>query len=233
MQAEEPGGIPLVGRLIKKSVIPPSPSNENTTKTEMGPGFDSAKPDVSLKHTKSSKRPYSDLQNSRADDVPTKILRTDRRDSKISQGNEDEYHRPISRSSGYEAFRRLSTDRRVERDFPRSFSRERGLSPDRRAFDSRQPNRSRGYSLGPDENCDYDERDERDPRSFDRGRYRGKSFDPHYHTRGRGARGRGDYSRYVADPRPDSGPPGAFRSKIANGRPYKDDRGFNKGGNGG
>lgn len=234
MQAEDPGGFPLVERLIKTAMVPPSAPDKNTNKTETGAIIDSRKPDLPPGRVDSNKRSYSEVQNTRGDDGPSKIMRTDRRESRISQGNEDDYRRPMSRASNYDNSRRPSVERRVDRD-SRHYddARDRDSSPFRRAHDSRQRDRSRGYASGPDDYFNYDDRDDRDPRSFDgRGGYRGRTFDPNYRGRGRGARGRGDHPN-VAEPRQEYGDPNGFGSRIANGKPYKDSKGFKRGGKGG
>tara|TARA_R110002060_G_scaffold23489_3_gene31826 strand:- start:1319 stop:1585 length:267 start_codon:yes stop_codon:yes gene_type:complete len=78
---------------------------------------------------------------------------------------------------------------------------------------------------------------ERGPGGYEqRGGYRGRAYDPNYRGRGRG-RGRGDSRdgresrdfNQNSDVRMENG----FGSKIANGKPFKDPKGFDKGGRGG
>jgi hypothetical protein len=243
MEAEERGGPPIAAALlIPSAMLPPPNPGKAATRANTIPEPETAKLEAQRDYTVSNKRPYSDLHDGCEDGGSGKILRTDDRYSRIKE-DDDDHRRP--RSSGYDSVRPFSGDRRVERDFPRSYdtdsggrgrggSRERDLSPGLNAYESRPVARTRGYDSGPDDYYDHDGREDRNSRPFQiRGGYRGRAFDPNYRGRGRGTRGRGgDYQSHF-EPRSDSAPSTSFGSKIANGRPFKDHKGFNSGGKGG
>jgi len=190
----------------------------------------------------SFKRPHSDTQDA-YEESSTKIARTNNRGPRVTQ-DDDDYDRP--QSSGYDASRRRSfDDGRDDRESSRpryeegrgrgrGNSRDREMSPGRKAFESRPPARSRVHEAGDDfhmrDRDDWEENRDRDRRPFEvRGGYRGRAFDPNYRGRGRGRGGRGDYQSQT-ESRSD---PGAFGAKLANGQPWKDTRGFDRGGKGG
>ncbi|PVH72569.1 hypothetical protein DL98DRAFT_610494 [Cadophora sp. DSE1049] len=101
----------------------------------------------------------------------------------------------------------------------------------RRAFESRPPARGRGYES--DNVFDREDVPERGRGGYEvRGNYRGRAYDPNYRSRGRG-RGRSD-SRDGRDFNQNSEVKmeTGFGSKIANGKPFKDQKGFDRGGRG-
>ena len=248
MEAEERGGIQPLGGLPTPSsaMLPPPIPNKTGDRAET-----SSKPPPTAPETQqrdrvvSNKRPHSDSQDAR-DESSAKIARTNDRGPRFKQEEDVDYGRP--RSSDYDTSRRSSfDDRRDDRDSSRhegrgrgrGNSRERDISPGRITYDSRLPTRTRSYDVGDDfrgrNRDDWEERererDRSDRRPFEvRGGYRGRAFDPNYRGRGgRGGRGRGDYQSHVEL----RAEPGSFGARIANGKPFKDARGFDCGGKGG
>lgn len=161
----------------------------------------------------SNKRNYSDVQDSQEVVNYGKVARLEDRDH--------EYRRRQS-SVDYDSSRRPNGDRGgrpqfIEeiRNHGRSRSNDREVSPGSRAYESRPP-RERSSDGGPGGR-----------RGFEiHGSYRGRAFDPHYRGRGRG-RGRGDWGPHES--RSEAG----FGSRNALGKPYKDPKGFDRGGKGG
>jgi len=246
MEADERGGLPAIagGQMPASSMLPPPIPNKVGGRSESvtAPPGDIAS-DSQRDRVISNKRPYSDFGDQRGEaNSAAKIARTDDRgyqSQRIKEEDGPDYRRP--RSSGFDTARRSPPFERREKETsrpryePRGRSRERDSSPGlgRRAFDSRPPARGRGY----DSVTFYDgEEVERGPGGYEqRGGYRGRAYDPNYRGRGRG-RGRGDSRdgresrdfNQNSDVRMENG----FGSKIANGKPFKDPKGFDKGGRG-
>jgi hypothetical protein len=187
----------------------------------------------------SNKRSYSDIQDARDENSPGKLQRIEHRGSR----DEDAVSRH-PRSVGYDLPRRSSTDTysdslRQADGRGRGPSYGRDLSPGPRVYEPRSLVRRRSYDRGFVEFHDRDDywRDTQDKerRPFEiRGGYRGRAYDPNYRGRGRG-RGRGDmqsHSDFRVDPISRSCSP-SNGAKIANGKPYKDPKGFEQGGKGG
>lgn len=238
MEAEEHAGFPIITGAHTPSSVMLAPPLPNTVgvRGDAAPKAGNAMPELQRDRIVSNKRPYSDVQDPRDDGGVGKIQRTDDRGPR----DEDITSRH-SRPSVYEPSRPLSPDYRDERDSSRPryddgrgrgrpSSRDRDLSPDSRGYDSRP--RGRAYDRGSDDydRDDWRDQQDREKRPFEtRGAYRGRAFDPNFRGRGRGSRGRGDFQSHL-DSRSDSSP---FGSRIANGKPYKDVRGFERGGKGG
>ncbi|KAG0648644.1 Zinc finger CCCH domain-containing 45, partial [Hyphodiscus hymeniophilus] len=250
MEAEERGGAQAVSGIPATSSIMLRPQIPNTAGDRAVP---LSKPTIAPQDTQhergvSNKRAHSETQETR-EESNAKFARTNGRGSRIKQ-EDDDFGCP--RSSSHGPSRRHSTDDRpkirgssrprYEEDRGvrgRGSSRERDISPFRKAYESRPTPRSRGYDAG--DGLRMRDRDEWEDRGRDRsdsrergqfvvrGGYRGRAYDPSYRGRGRGGgRGRGDIQSHT-EPRVD---PGAFGDKIANGKPYKDTRGFDRGGKG-
>ncbi len=252
MEAEERGGIPPVVSgvsTIYGTILPPPIHNQAGDQTEPSHNPTILPPESQRDSFISNKRSHSDVQDARAENV-AKVARTNDRGVRVKQDESSEMF-SRGRSSGYDPSRRHSfDDRRDDRPDDRSSprtrceesrgrgrgsSRERELSLGRKVFESRLPPRSTfyddDYALRDRDDCEDRDGPERRPFVV-RGGYRGRAFDPHYRSktrRGRGGRGRGDHQSH-AEPRSD---PGAFDAKIANGKPYKDPRSFDRGGKGG
>jgi len=236
MEAEERGGLQSAdGSTV---VMPPPPiPTKVVARADTKSNSETAVPDSQRDRVISNKRPYSDIHDDRDEEGFSKSKRTADRGQRIKEEEEDDTRH--HRLSGYESSRHASGDRREERERfyhdedrgrGRGIGRERDVSPGVRAYDSRPPARSRGYDSGEDLSDDWQDR--REPRPFEiRGGYRGRAYDPNYRGRGRGGRGRGDYQGHQ-EPRAEPGS-GLFGSRIANGKPYKDPKGFDKGGKGG
>ena len=241
MEAEERGGIPIVGGVPASSTImlPPPLPNKAGVQPEAAQKPEIATAEPQHDRVVSNKRAYSDIQDPRDEASIGKMQRTEDRGPRVKREEDLEQRRP--RSSGYDTPRRGSFDRREDRANSRprydeshargrGNSRERELSPGLRAYENRPPARDRGY-----ENDYYDRDDRADRRDTDkrpyevRGGYRGRAYDPNYRGRGRGARGRGDFQSHL-DSRADTS---SFGSRIANGPPLKDHKGFQRGGKGG
>jgi hypothetical protein len=244
MEAEERGGLPAAvgSQTSASSMLPPPIPNKIGGRIE--PPLTSAgisTVDTQRDRVVSNKRPYSDVQDPRDEPVRGKVARSDDRPygQRVKEEDELDYRRPRIKeeedidyrrplSSGFEPARRPSIDRRDDRYDVRGRSREREISPGRRAYESRTAARSRPYES---DGSPY--RDEIPlPRPYEiRGGYRGRAYDPNYRGRGRG---RARESPYVRDARDlDSKTETGFGSRIANGRPYKDPKGFDRGGKGG
>ncbi|KAE8451563.1 hypothetical protein EG329_003636 [Mollisiaceae sp. DMI_Dod_QoI] len=235
MEAEERGGVPAaLAQQPVSSMLPPPIPNKLGARAESVPTPSIV--ESQRDRVVSNKRPYSELQDARENPIAEKIPRVEERNyaPRVKEENDYEYRRP--RSSGLDSGRRFSPARRDDSDMPRQRfegrgrSRERDMSPGRRAYDSRPPARGRGYES--DSFYDRDDPLDRGRSHESRGGYKGKSFDPNFRSgRGRG-RARGD-SRDSRDYQPgefknDS----PFGSRIANGRPYRDTKGFDRGGRG-
>lgn len=240
MEAEERGVLPIAigNQTSASSMLPPPIPNKAVGRTE--PPLTSAgnsMTDTQHDRVVSNKRPYSDIQDPRDESFGGKVARTDDRryyqrvedenDLEVRRSRtkeeDDDYRRP--RSSGFETARRSSIDTRDDRYDMRGRSREREISPGRRAYESRPCARSRPY----EEDIPYREERVRDDRPV-RGGYQGRGFDSNFRGRGRG-RARDSHDRYPQDLDAKNEP--GFGSRIANGRPYKDPRGFDRGGKGG
>ncbi|KAF4635351.1 hypothetical protein G7Y89_g2743 [Cudoniella acicularis] len=238
IEAEERGGLPAPLRIqTPTSMLPPPIPNKAGTDVETS--LTPAKTPTDIKHDPiiSNKRPYGDVEESHNGGTSAKIARTDRRipGPRITEEEDFDSRRP--RSSGFATSRRVSIDHRDHRDSSRprydedrgvrgrADSRERDSSPGRRAYENRPPARSR--PLDSDDRHDREESEERVKRPYEiRGGYRGRAFDPNFRGRGRG-RGRGESQSHVEvknEP--------AFGNKLATSKPYKDSRGFDRGGKG-
>jgi hypothetical protein len=238
MEAEERGGLPVAigGQTPTPSMLPPPIPNKVQVGGRAEPPLTSAGNstiDTQRDRVVSNKRPYSDVQDPRDEPFGGKVARIDDRPynqrvkeehdpdfRRLRNKEDDDDYRP--RSSGFESARRSSIDLRDDRYAVRGRSRERELSPGRRTYESRPSARSRPY----DEDPPY-----RDDRSHEnRGAYRGRGYDANFRGRGRG-RARDPYDRLPQDLDAKYEP--NFGSRIANGRPYKDSKGFDRGGKGG
>ncbi|KAE9370411.1 YTH-domain-containing protein [Stipitochalara longipes BDJ] len=235
MEAEERGGLPVAIRsqTPASSMLPPPIPNKVPAGSRIESPLTSAgnpMMDTQRDRVVSNKRPYSDVSDPREEPSGGKFARTDDQPySRFKEEHEpdfrrlrikedDDDYRP--RSSGFEATRRSSIDVRDDIDAVRDRSREREMSPGRRAYESRPSARS--YSYG-------DDHPYRDEHPFESRGYRGKTYDPSYRGRGRG-RGRDPYDRHPQELDAKNEP--NFGSRIANGRPFKDPRGFDRGGKG-
>ena len=246
VEVEERGVVQTVNGVSITSafMLPPPVLNKAGDRAEPFPNSTAAPELQQHDPVVSNKRTHSEVRGSRKASN-SKIAHTNDRPR---PKHEDDFDRP--RSSDFDPSRRRSFDgRRDDREsFRGCFEEERGRgrhsaardhSPGRMAFESRPPGRSRGYDGG--DNFSMHDRDDWETR--DRGRsegrgnrrpfevrggYRGRAFDPNYRSRGggRGGSGRGDYQSHTA-PRVGSG---AFGARIANGKPYKDTKGFDRGG---
>ncbi|KAH7342949.1 YT521-B-like domain-containing protein [Rhexocercosporidium sp. MPI-PUGE-AT-0058] len=247
MEQDERGGLPTVatvaaGQALGTSMLPPPIPNKLGGRAE-SVATPSAEAPSDTQHDRvvSNKRPYSDVGEPRGEvNGGGKIARTDDRgyqSQRIKEEDGPEYRRP--RSGDFDISRRSPTVDRRERETShpryesRGRSRDRDSSPGsgRRVFESRPPPRGRGY----DSDRFYDREDvpERGRGGFEvRGNYKGRAYDPNYRGRGRG-RGRGD-SREGRDStqNPEVRMETGFGSTIANGRPFKDPKGFDRGGRG-
>jgi YTH domain-containing protein 1 len=241
IEADERSGLPPTSgpQTPASSMLPPPIPNKVGPKTEstLSPmeTTDNSKRDRVV----SNKRAHSDVDDGRDRSPSGKTARTDDRGPRIKEEEDYDHRRP--RSSGFGAHRWSSTDHRDERGSPRhrydedrnlrgdrGHSRDRDISPGRRAYESRPPPRSGNF--GADDTHYRDEYQDRDRRPFvSVGGYRGKAYDPNYRGRGRG-RGRGDFQSHQQHEAKNEL---AFGSRIANGRPYRDPRGFDRGGKGG
>jgi YTH domain-containing protein 1 len=238
MEAEERGGLPVVIRnqTPASSMLPPPIPNKLGGRIEP-PLTSAGNSTVDTQHDRviSNKRPYSDVQDPRDEPIGGKFARVDDRPSSQRAKEEDEvgfrrprikeeeeeYRRP--HSSGFDGARRPSIDLRDNRYEVRGRSRERESSPGRRTYENRPATRSRPY----DDDLPY-----RDERPYEiHGSYKGKAYDPSYRGRGRGRARDNPYDRHPQDS--DSKNEPGFGSRIANGRPYKDPRSFDRGGKGG
>ncbi|KAI9646922.1 hypothetical protein NHQ30_004922 [Ciborinia camelliae] len=160
----------------------------------------------------SNKRNYSEVQDPQEEANYGKSARLEDRDH--------EYRRRQI-SADYDSSRRANGDRggrshfEESRNRGRSRSNDREVSPGLRAYENRPPARERSYDAGSGGRRAYEVH----------GSYRGKAFDPNYRGRGRG-RGRGDWGSHES--RSEAG----FGSRNALGKPYKDPKGFDRGGKG-
>ncbi|KAH7419069.1 YT521-B-like domain-containing protein [Cadophora sp. MPI-SDFR-AT-0126] len=246
MEADERGGVPAIagGQVPPSPMLPPPIPNKVGSRSEaVAAPFGDVPSALQLDRVMSNKRPYSDVGDQRSEvNGGAKIARTDDRGyqpQRIKEEDRSDYHRP--RSSGFDTSRRSPPFERRERDTSRPRYESRGRSreresspgPSHRVFESRPPARGRGY----DSVTFYDgEEVERGRGAYEhRGGYKGRAYDPNYRGRGRG-RGRGD-SRDGRDGRDvnlnsDVKMESGFGSKIANGKPFKDPKGFDRGGRG-
>ena len=236
MEAEERGGLPIAisSHIPTSSMLPPPIPNKVEARAESAlPQAATSTTDSQRDRVVANKRPYSDVQDSRDEPNGAKVARIEDRPysqrikgeeelrrPRIKEEEEEGYRRP--RSRGFEPSRRSSIDAQDDRYAVRARSREREPSPSRRDYGCRPASRSRPY----DE--DFHDRDER---PFEiRGKYKGRAFDPNFRGRGRG-RAQNAYDRYPQDS--DTKNETSFGARIANGRPYRDPKGFDTGGKGG
>lgn len=163
----------------------------------------------------SNKRNYSEVQDSQGEANYGKAARLEDRDH--------EYRRRQS-SADYDSSRHANGDRagrfhlEESRNRGRSRSNDREISPGLRAYESRPPPRERSYDAGSGGRRAYEVH----------GGYRGKAYDPNYRGRGGRGRGRGDWGS-THESRSEAG----FGPRNALGKPYKDSKGFDRGGKGG
>lgn len=214
---------------------PPVPSKQGENK-DVDMISPTTAPDPFRSRMISNKRSHSDSEENFERGSLVKVARIDDRiQAARNKDEEDEHQRP--RSSGFGSSRRSSFEHRDGQDpsrprydddrnmSGRANSRGREFSPGRRAYESRPPARSRPY-----ESDEPHEKDDRDERSFSGrgGGYHGPSqyYDPNFRGRGRGrgrgGRGRGGSLSYDEAP--------TFGSKIATSKPFRDARGFDRGG---
>ncbi|KAH6723959.1 YT521-B-like domain-containing protein [Leptodontidium sp. MPI-SDFR-AT-0119] len=244
MEQDERGGLPAVAGVQApgSSMLPPPIPNKVVGRAESVATLSGdVSSDPQRDRVVSNKRRYSDVGDPRGEaNGSGKVARTDDRghqSQRIKEEDGSEYRRP--RSGGFDTSRRSPPVDRRERETSRPHyesrgrSRERDSSPSsgRRAFESRPPGRGRGYES--DNFYDREDVSERGRGGFEvRGNYKGRAYDPNYRGRGRG-RGRGD-SRDGRDfnQNPEVKMETGFGSKIANGKPFKDHKGFDRGGRG-
>jgi hypothetical protein len=237
MEAEERGGVrvPITNQTPASSMLPPPIPNKSGSRVETIVAAENST-DIQRDRVVSNKRPFSDVQDSKEESNTGKFARVESRpppprvkeDRRIKEEEDLDNRRP--RSSDFDS-RRSSIDRRDDRDPVRYRSRERDLSPGPRAYENRPPARSRPERPYEDDLYDDDSFGSGSRQYEVRGGYRGKAYDPNYRGRGRG-RGRGDTSREYPSHQEQKNDTG-FGSRIANGRPFKDPRGFDRGGKGG
>lgn len=234
IDADERGVLPPTSVIQAPAAMLPPPVPENTRSSAEPISMSMLTvPDMQSRRLTSNKRSYSDIDDAE-DGSLLKLARTDDPSQEPWVKEEDsDRHRP--RSSGFSASRRSSFDNRDERDTSRpgydidrsshgrGRSRERNDSPGR-GFYERKSSRHRPY--GSDDPRDRDEHLGRRP-FVEVGRYRGRAFDPHFRGRASRGRGRGSPSQFEAKYDP------GFSSRIANGKPYKDPKGYDGGGEGG
>ncbi|KAF8866804.1 YTH-domain-containing protein [Acephala macrosclerotiorum] len=234
MEIEERGGIPApaLAQPSVASMLPPPIPNKLGGRAESVPA--PATLAVESQRVVSNKRPYSEVQDVRDAPVAEKTPRIEEKSTPQRAKDDEEVDHRRPRSSGFDSSRRFSASRRDDEDpfrhryEGRGRSRERDVSPGRRAYENRPPARYH-------EEHAYDRNDFRDQGYSS---YRSnKPFDPDYRGRGRGGRGSG---RGRGDPRdqreyqpgPDFKNDAGFGSRIANNKPYRDLKGFEKGGRG-
>ncbi|KAH8811990.1 YT521-B-like domain-containing protein [Xylogone sp. PMI_703] len=219
MEAEERGAVPIIGSAGQtRSSIPPPPiiprQNESSPATPITPATQS-----STTTDTRTKRPHSDIQ-SESDTVDNK--------NKAARIEPRKESRPISDTNPKPSGSGVSGGKSAESSFERRGDDEKypsrrdkfDDSRDYKSEDSPEPGVP-GYRRV---SGDYD-RDEKLARPFVvRGNYRGRSYDPHYHSRGRG-RSLSDRDRPV-ERVSQFGVPLAFRS------PYINLRGYRRGGRG-
>jgi len=247
IEADERSGLPPTAgpQTPASSMLPPPIPNKVGPKAESALSPMETSDNSKRDRIVSNKRAHSDVDDGRDGNSFGKIARTDDRGPRIKEEEDYDHRRP--RSSGFGAHRWSSIDHRDERGSPRhrydedrnsrgdrGHSRDRDVSPGRRAYENRPPARSGNFGTDDMHYRDRDEYQDRDRRPFvSVGGYRGKAYDPNYRGRGRG-RGRGDFqSRDLQSQQHDAKNELAFGSRIANGRPYRDPRGFDRGGKGG
>ncbi|RDL39607.1 uncharacterized protein BP5553_03947 [Venustampulla echinocandica] len=230
IEAEERGGLPPTSAIQTPAAMlpPPIPEKSRNSAEPMSMSMLTV-PDVQPRRVFSNKRAYSNIEDTE-DGGLAKVARIDDRvqEPRVKE-EESEHYRP--RSSGFSSSRRSSTDLRNERDssrpgydidsstYGRGRSRERDDSAGRRVYERRS---SQHRPYGSDDPRDRDEHRGRRP-FVEVGRYKGRAFDPNY--RGRAGRGRGRGSPGHFEAKYDLG----FGSRIANGKPYKDPKGYNGG----
>ncbi|KAL2075838.1 hypothetical protein VTL71DRAFT_781 [Oculimacula yallundae] len=246
MELDERGGVPPVTGTqgLPSSMLPPPIPNKIGDRAEPASRATGAvSSDSPRDRVVSNKRPHSDVDDQRSEvNGGGKLARIDDRSyqsERIKEEDGPEYRRP--RSGGLNTPRRSPPVERREREpspsrpryGSRGRSRERDSSPGsgRRAFENRPAARGRGY----DADSFWDREEFPEPRGrggfMVRGNYRGRAYDPHYRSRGRGT-GRGDSREgrdfnMNAEVKTESG----YGSKNA-GKPFKDLKGFSRGGRG-
>ena len=237
MEAEERGTVSAGNYTPKSAMLPPPIPNKVGSRADPAPKPDNGMADTQRDRVVSNKRPYSDVQDSRDEGNSGKVARTDDRSNGMRIKEEEALEPGRPRSNGHDYSRRSASDHRDEREprfrfddtrgRGRDSSRERETSPGRRSYEGRPPPR-RTYEPAADDYHDRDEQRDRTPRPYEvHGSYRGRAYDPSYRGRGRG-RGRGDFQSHL-DQKPETN----FGSKIASMKPWKDPRGFDRGGKGG
>ncbi|RAL60214.1 hypothetical protein DID88_000834 [Monilinia fructigena] len=159
----------------------------------------------------SNKRSHSEVHDSEEEANYGKAARHEDRDHEYRRRQSSVDYDTSCRLNGDHGGRSYFED---SRNRGRSRSNDREVSPVSRAYESR-PGRERSYDAGPGGRRSYEIH----------GGYRGKAFDPNYRGRGRG-RGRGDWVSH--DSRSETG----FGSRNALNKPYKDMKGFDRGGKG-
>lgn len=243
IEADERGLPATPGPQAPASMLPPPIPN----KAESHPEPTTAPMEIDTNESKRDKPPnkrtYSDIDDRRDGGSSRKVARTDdhSREPRVKEerSREDEdydFRRP--RSSGYGSDRRSSLGRREERGSDRhrydndrnsrggrASSRDRDMDG-RRAYDNRPPARP-----GTSDSDSYYRDDHQERRPFVQvGGYRGRAYDPNYKSRARG-RGRGDFQSHMQHEERNLNE-SFFGNKLATSKPYRDSRGFNKGGKG-
>lgn len=236
IEVDERGGVPPTpSQQPPSSMLPPPAPSKTGEKQDVDMTSPTTASDPSQGRLISNKRFHSDSEENTERGSLVKVARTDDRNQAARE------ERP--RSSGFGSSRRSSFEHRdgqessrprYDDDRNRANSRVREFSPGRRAYESRPPARSRPY-----ESDESHEKDERDERSFSGrgggGGYHGppQFYDPNYRGRGRGrgGRGRGRGGPGSGSLSYDEAP--AFGSKIATSKPFRDPRGFERGGKAG
>jgi len=163
MEAEERGGLPPVvsGQVSTSTMLPPPIPNKIGGRE---PTPSTAKIELTQRdRVVSNKRPYSD---DREENMTGKFARLEDRNSAPRVNEEEDYDNRRPRSVDTRDDRDISRNRRDGR--PRS--RERDISPSRRAYENRPPARSKPY-----EEPKIVQEDRKDRPYVERGNYRGKN----------------------------------------------------------
>lgn len=218
MAAEERGGLPNLGASQNQSstMLPPPIPNKTATPPETLAANGFKERDRSV----SNKRAHSEVEDARDENGAGKMSRLEDRIPNRRLREDEDIDMHPSWSSGFDPSRRSSRDELepARRPDGRIRSPRRDMSPDY--------SRGRGRYEEPDSFYDREDQYGRGYPSRGRGGYQGRSYDPGF-SRGRG-RGRG---RGSPDPRDKLET--SFGSRIANGRPFRDPKGFDRGGKGG
>ncbi|RFU31657.1 hypothetical protein B7463_g4696, partial [Scytalidium lignicola] len=237
MEAEERGVVPVVSganqirsSILPLPIVPRSSQQESSPATPVTPANQAPAVDPR------TKRAYSEVQSEmEATGSKTKAARIEHRDENRQMNertpkpnginmSDNKFIEPSSgrrSDEGKHSYRGWYDDSHDQKHSP---SHEREMSPDQRPFEGRMTPRMRKLPWDHDGN----EAPGKAPFVI-RGNYKGRSYDPLYHSRGRG--------RSISDRSPGSierpiDHSNQYGIPLANRRPYKDLRGFDRGGRG-